>query len=123
MNTQSLLQVDSLLLIITIGRLRSIVTGLVGLTSVIIGRQALSRATKHTGPARPRAITALVIAGISVILSILHLALTTGGFGTGSGKLGSIVSLIIGLTGVVFGGLALTRSRRITGSNSNMPLK
>lgn len=123
MNIQSLLQVDILLLVVTIGRLKSIVTGLMALTSVIIGRQALSRATKRTASARPRAIAALVIAGISIVLSVLHLTLTTGGFGTGSGKLGAIVSLVLGLTGMVLSGLALTRLGSISGENSHLPVK
>jgi hypothetical protein len=122
MNIQSLLQIDFLLLVVTIGRLKSIVTGLLAITSVIIGRQALSRATKRTAPARPKAIAALVIAGISIVLSVLHLTLTTGGFGTGSGKLGAIVALALGLTGAGFSGLALARSGSISGENSQ-PVK
>ena len=36
----------------------------------------------------------------------------TGGFGTGGGRAGAIVALVLGLIGVNLGGLALARSRR-----------
>lgn len=113
MNIQLLLQVDLFLLIITTGRLLSIVTGLVGLISVVFGRQALARSTAPIGPRRPKAITALVTGLICVSFSILHLTFSTGGFGTGSGKLGAIVAMVMGLIGAILGCLALGRSRQI----------
>lgn len=119
MNTQSLLQVNLFLLIITTGRLLSIVTGLFGLISVVIDRQALARSTDPIGSRRPKAIAALIVGLICVALSILHLALSTGGFGTGSGKLGAIVAMVIGLIGTSLGGLALTRSRRAISDGNN----
>jgi Family of unknown function (DUF6223) len=47
-----------------------------------------------------------------MVLSGLHLARSSGGIGTGSGRLGAIVALVVGLIGTVLGGLALARSRR-----------
>jgi hypothetical protein len=47
-----------------------------------------------------------------MVLSGLHLATATGAIGTGSGKLGSIVALVVGLIGVALGGLAIARARR-----------
>lgn len=36
---------------------------------------------------------------------------TTGGFGTGSGRAGAIVALVLSLIGISLGGLALARFR------------
>jgi len=125
MNMHNFLQVGLFLQIITLWRLASIVTGVVGLISVVIGRQALTRSTGPIGSRRPKAIAALVVGLICVALSVLHLILSTGGFGTGSGKLGAIVAMLVGLIGTSLGGLALARSRRIAsnGSTSGAPLR
>jgi hypothetical protein len=118
MNMQSLLQVGLFLQIFTLWRIASIVTGIVGLISVVLGRQALTRSNGPIGSRRPKAIAALVVGLSCVSLSILHLVLSTGGFGTGSGKLGAIVAMVVGLTGTVLGGLALARSRRMISDGS-----
>jgi hypothetical protein len=124
MNMHNLLQVGLFLQIITLWRLASIVTAVVGLVSVVIGRQALARSTGTIGSRRPKAIAALVVGLICVALSVLHLILSAGGFGTGSGKLGAIVAMLIGLTGTILGGLALARSRRIAnGGSTGTPLR
>ena len=115
MNTHNLLLIGLLLQIITIGRLTSIVTGLIGLTSIIIGRQALIRSSRPVN-SRPKAILALAMGLFSVVAGALHLILSNGSFGTGSGKLGAIVAMVIGLTGSCFGWLALNRSKRIGNS-------
>jgi hypothetical protein len=54
----------------------------------------------------------LVLGLIGMALAGLHLATTTGGFGTGSGRAGAVVALVLGLIGVVLGRLALAGSRR-----------
>src|SRR5690349_4161534 len=116
MNMHSLLQVGFLLQI-TPGRLFSIVAGLVGLISVIIGWLALARSASPLNSRRFGATVALIMGLIGIILSGLHLATTTGGFGTGKGRAGAIVAIIIGLIGTVLSWLTLTRTRRIaTGS-------
>jgi hypothetical protein len=121
MNMQNLLQV-SVLLQITPGRLTSIVAGLVGLASVIIGL-ALARSVRRSiSFRRSAAIVALVAGLIGAFLSVLHLVRTTGGFGTGKGRAGAIVALVIGLTGMVLGWRALVRSRRIV-TNGNQSQK
>jgi uncharacterized membrane protein len=117
MNMHSLLQVV-FLQIITTGRLWSIVAGVVGLIGVVIGRLALIRSTHNIGSARRMGIVALGLGSIGVVLSVFHLASTTGGFGTGKGRAGAIVALIIGLIGTVLGWLALARSRRIARRSS-----
>ena len=91
---------------ITTGRARSLVGGVVGLISVIIGGLALAR-NWRTG-----AVVGSVLGLIAMILSVVHLGTTTGGFGTGSGRAGAIVALVLGLIGVSLGGLVLVRSRR-----------
>ena len=107
------LQIAALLLIITLGRLMSIAIGVLAIISVVIARQALTRSSSSFGCRRTKAITALVIGLTVVLLSIIHLSLSTGGFGTGSGKLGAIVAMLLGLTGSTLGALALKRARRM----------
>jgi hypothetical protein len=110
MNIHSLLQIDWLLQV-TPGRLFSIVAGVVGLISIVIGAIALSRSSRNIGAGR-LGILAMVIGLIGVVIAGIHLASTTGGFGTGKGRAGAIVAAIIGLIGVLLGGLALSRSSR-----------
>ena len=105
--------VPGLLLIITMGRLTSITIGVLGLISLVIGRQALSRSTAPMRSRRPKAIATLTTGLTAVVLSVLHLSLSSGGFGTGSGKLGAIVAMLLGLTGAVLGSIALARSPRM----------
>jgi len=85
----------------------------VGLISVAIGRLALSRAARRAGSGQFMSIVAIVIAMISTVLAVYHLARTTGGFGTGKGRAGAIVALVIGLTGITIGVKALFRSRTV----------
>jgi hypothetical protein len=113
MDTQHLLHAGLFLQIITVWRLASIVNGILGLISIVIGRQALAHSTGPIGSRRPKAIAALVVGLICVSLSILHLLFSSGGFGTGSGKLGAIVAMVVGLTGTSLGAVALARSQRI----------
>jgi hypothetical protein len=113
MNMHHLLQAGFFLQIITVWRLASIVNAILGLISIVIGRQALVRSTAPISPRRPKAIAALVVGLICVSFSILHLLLSTGGFGTGSGKLGAIVAMVVGVTGTSLGAVALARSQRI----------
>lgn len=113
MNMQILLQSNLFLQVITSGRLESIIAGIVGLVSLVVGRIALSRVTRDRRSGRIMAIIAVMIGLVSVILSVLRLVRATGGFGTGSGRLGAIVALVIAAIGILFGGLALVRSKRI----------
>lgn len=105
--------IPGLLLIITAGRLTSIAIGMLGLISLVIGRQALARSTASMRSRRPKAIATLVIGLTVVVLSVLHLSLSNGGLGTGSGKLGAIVAMLLGLIGSGLGCMALVRSRRM----------
>lgn len=91
---------------ITSARARSLVGGVVGLISLIIGWRVRRRNADGTR-SRTLAITGLVLGLIALVLSIIHLAATNGDFGTGGGKAGAIVALILGLTGTALNGLAL----------------
>lgn len=115
MDLQSLLPDGFLLQVrgITPGRAAAIVSAVVGLISVVVGWWALARSGGYSGSRRLKALVALGVGLIGIILSALHLARATGGIGTGSGRLGAIVALVMGLIGMVLGGRALVRSRRM----------
>jgi Family of unknown function (DUF6223) len=98
---------------ITSGRAQSLVALAVALISMVVGGLALARSARGADAIRRgRPIVALVVGLIGMALSGLHLASTTGGIGTGSGRLGAIVALAVALAGTLLGGLALARSRR-----------
>jgi hypothetical protein len=113
MYMQSLFQAGFILQVygITSGRLVSIVAGVVGLLSIIIGRIAMVRSTRRTSSSRFMGTAALVMGLIGIVVCVFHLATAKGNIGTGSGRLGAIVALILGLIGTVLGGLALSRSK------------
>jgi hypothetical protein len=118
MNMQSLFQVDIYLQVITSGRLVSMVAGAVGLISIVVGRYALARR------GRIAAIVAIIIGLAGMIVSLLHLAGTKGGFGTGSGRMGAIVATLLGLTGTILGCKAFARHRRLdSGHNTGATVR
>ncbi|HEY5826113.1 MAG TPA: DUF6223 family protein [Cyclobacteriaceae bacterium] len=90
---------------ITTARAISLVEGLLGLISIVMGWRAKTRSAKTGGR------IALVLGLLAVTLSIAHLTFTAGAvFGSGSGKAGAILALLFGLSGSVFGAMVL-RSR------------
>jgi hypothetical protein len=97
---------------ITPARARSLVGAAVGLVSVIVGGLAWGRSVGYIGKGSGRAgaIVALVSGMIGIVLSVVHLAGSTG-FGTGGGRAGAIVALVLSLIGAALGGFALSRSR------------
>ncbi len=94
----------------TSGRARALVGGVIALISVIVGTIAFFRSRGGCG--KICGIVALVLGLIGFVLGVLHLAASTGGFGTGGGRLGAIVGLVLGLIGMNLGGIALMRARR-----------
>src|SRR5689334_13715541 len=98
---------------ITPGRARALVAVAVGLISSVVGGLALARSGGRIGAGSRRAgaIAALVLGLIGIVLSVVHIAGSTG-FGTGGGRAGAVVALVLGLIGLSLGGLALARSRR-----------
>lgn len=87
---------------ITSGRARALVGGVIGLASLIIGWRARVRSSA-TG-----AKLAIALGLIAIVLSIVHLSTVAGAvFGSGSGKAGAIVALLLAVTGTILGGLTL----------------
>jgi hypothetical protein len=94
---------------ITAGRAQSLVTLALAVAAAVVGRLALAR---RSGPrARGRGIAAVIAGALAAVLAGVHVA-SAGPIGSGSGKLGAIVALVLGLAGAVFGGLAIARGRR-----------
>lgn len=105
---------------ITTGRAKSLAGGVIALVSIILGALAKAR-PKSTNPSRAgsngnkrtQAIISLSLAGIAIILSVIHLSTSAGAvFGSGSGKAGAIVTLVLAVIAIVLSGLAL-RPKRI----------
>jgi len=92
---------------ITAGRAQSLGGLAVGLISVFIGMLG--------GARRGRALVALVLALIGIAFSGVRVA-TAGPIGTGSGRLGAIVALVVALSGAVLGARALARANVVTRS-------
>jgi hypothetical protein len=111
---QHFLQSDLFLQVsgITPGRAASIISGVIGLISIIIGRLAIIRLATQAKTARVMSIIAIVAALTCIVLAVLQLARTTGGFGTGKGRAGAIVAIVIGCIGLFLGAKALLQFRR-----------
>lgn len=91
---------------ITRGRAISITTGLLGVISLILSWRSKRRAS------RKGAKVALATSLIVISLSVVHLGTTAGAvFGSGSGKAGAIVSLIVGVASSVLSATTL-RTRK-----------
>jgi hypothetical protein len=98
---------------ITAGRARALAGGALGLISLIIGWRAKARSGRGTVSRRSAPIAAVLLGAACIILSIVHLVTTTGGFGTGGGKAGAVVSLVLGLIGITLGGWALRKRNKL----------
>lgn len=96
----------------TAGRTSATVIAVAGLVGVVIGGLALHSAGR-IGARNGRAGAALSIGLIVIILSAVHLSRATGDFGTGSGRAGAIVALVLGLTAMILGVVTRVRSGRI----------
>ena len=85
-----------------------------GLLSVIFGWRTFRKSSSHTSIRNGKSwpIVAIVTGLMAVIGSVLNLATANGGPGSGNGVIGSAQALVLGLTGMFFGGLAMVRSRR-----------
>ncbi|MFE1546950.1 DUF6223 family protein [Streptomyces sp. NPDC058718] len=93
------------------GRLGAVVAALLGLTGVVIGGLALARPAGRFGT-RSRRLISLTAGLTAMALGALVVATSDSGIGTGNGRGGAFVALLLGLTGVVMAGLSLTRARR-----------
>ena len=98
---------------LTPGRLWATTDAVVGLISAILAGRALSRSTRRIGNGgRNGAIVAMVVGLIVSAYAVLHLNVFTGGFGTGAGRAGALIAILLGLTSMVLAGITLSRSRR-----------
>lgn len=97
---------------LTSARARSLVGGVVGLVSVIIGWRVKTRLAVNSSSNRSWTTVALVLGLGAIVLSVVHLANVTGGFGTGGGKAGAIVALVLGLIGTSLSGLAFRQKMK-----------
>jgi membrane protein CcdC involved in cytochrome C biogenesis len=103
-----LLQVSGL----TSGRTATILPMLLGLISVILVFTTRYNVANQYSTKRNKALIAIVAGLISIVLAGIHLAQAQGAFGTGSGKLGAIVALILAGVGLVFGIIILSRNNK-----------
>jgi len=84
------------------------------LLSVVLGWRTFRKSATHTGMLHGKSwpVVAILTGLIAVIGSVLNLASSNGGPGSGNGVLGSAQALVLGLTGIFLGGLAIVRFRR-----------
>ncbi len=93
---------------ITPERAKSLVGGVIGLLSLVMGWRTKVRSSGGAGSKRTGAIVALVLGLMGILLSVVHLSTSVSAvFGSGSGKAGAIMGLALSLIGTTLGGLAL----------------
>jgi membrane protein CcdC involved in cytochrome C biogenesis len=97
---------------ITSGRAATILPMVLGLISLIIVFTTRYNLANQYIAKRNKALTAILTGLISIVVAGIHLARASGDFGTGSGKLGAIVALLLAGIGVVFGIIIVSRSRQ-----------
>ena len=84
---------------------------MLGLASLIFSIRHL-RSSHSASAGKRKAVMIAGLAGlICVILAAVHIANSTGGFGTGSGKAGSIIAIALGLTAIILSCISLNRFR------------
>ena len=91
----------------TSGRLVATLSAVLALIGVVMGGIAVFRPTT---PAHLR-MGAMVAGLIGVVVGGIRV-MTASGIGTGGGRAGAIVALVLGLIAVALGGLAHVRARR-----------
>jgi Family of unknown function (DUF6223) len=113
MISHKLLQINILLQVsgMTSGRAATILPMLLGLISVIIVFTTRYNLANQYIAKRNKALVAIVAGLISIVLAGIHLTQAQGAFGTGSGKLGAIVALLLAGIGVMFGVIILSRNK------------
>ena len=92
---------------LTSARARSLVGVVIALVSVVIGWRSRSRKKAGLIKSKTLPMMALCLAGIAIVLSVIHLVSNTGAFGSGGGKAGAIVALAIGIPGVIVNAMVL----------------
>jgi len=96
----------------TTGRLESILIGVLGIISLILSIQHFRSSKKLASPGKRKgAVIAGLLGLICIVLAGIHIANSTGGFGTGGGKAGAIVAIVLELIATILSGIALNRFR------------
>ena len=95
----------------TSGRFMASSAAVIGLVGAVIGSLALCRPAGRFGTGTLGVIIAFA-AGVFSVCVGGYIAATAGGFGTGGGRAGAIVAVVLGLRAIVLGGIALLRSGR-----------
>ncbi len=109
MQLNILLQVQG----ITSGRAASLLPILLGLLSIIIGVMARKDAMNTMLSKQNKSILAIILGLIAASLSARHLANSfSAQLGTGSGKAGAVVALVLGLIGILLSILALKKVKK-----------
>ena len=97
---------------ITKDRAAALVGVAIGLTGLIVSLRARKRSLHTPSGGRSMTITSLALGLVAALYSVVHLLNTPGGFGTGGGKAGAVIGLILGCVGALISGLTLSRSRK-----------
>src|SRR4051794_25928859 len=79
---------------LTPARVKSLIGVAFGLTSLIIGWRFRTKSGTNQRRTKRWTLAGLVSGILAVVLSVVHLAVNTGAFGTGGGKAGAIVALV-----------------------------
>lgn len=95
---------------LTAGRAQSLAGLAIASIGAIVGWLAVARSTG--GRQHRRGVVAALAGLLGVVLAVRHLTTATGAIGTGSGKLGAIVALLVAFLAAALGGLAVARARR-----------
>ncbi|GGN60025.1 hypothetical protein GCM10010112_15780 [Actinoplanes lobatus] len=90
------------------GRIIAGAAAVAGLAGVIAGARALAR------PARGPALFSLAAALVALVGGGFVAATSDSGIGTGNGRGGAYVAMVLGVISLVVGGLVLARSRRVS---------
>lgn len=87
----------------------------IGLAELLLGILSIVlavRAKKRSSIAGTK--TALTLGLLAIVFSIVHFITTSGAvFGSGSGKAGAILAIILSLIGIILSGLVLRRKKNI----------
>lgn len=92
------------------GRLLPTAVAVAALIGVIAGVIAFAQSRRHQA-AGTKAIAAILLGIISVMIAALHIANSAGGVGTGNGLAGAFAAVALGSVATLFGVIALVRSR------------
>jgi len=95
----------------TSGRARSLGGAAVAVLSLVASLRARRKSAANTSNWRSWSMISLALGVAAVVLSVVHLANTNGDFGTGGGKAGAIVALVIGFIGITLSTLTFVQRK------------